>query len=144
MGGGQHRLPIRFFFWIRKTMTIPAYATPEDYFSEFGGDDEVHDDSETRIPRVLERASRLIDTYVRSTGIPTPLVDPVTLCDIKGPVLDIARYFAWPDQTSDEVRTRYVDAIKFLELVSAGKIKLAVDGQEVVKSGFTNIRLIRA
>ncbi|MEG0323803.1 MAG: phage protein Gp36 family protein, partial [Raoultibacter sp.] len=78
------------------------------------------------------------------TGISVPLVDPVTLGDIKGPVLDLARYFAWPDQPSEEVRTRYEDAIKFLELVSIGKIKLVVSGQEVVRSGFTNIRLIRA
>lgn len=143
MGGGQHRLPIRFFFWIRKIMTVTAYATPEDYFIEFSGDD-VHADSDIRIPRVLARASRLVDTYVRSTGIAVPLVDPVTLGDIKGPMLDLARYFAWPDQPSEEVRTRYEDAIKFLEMVSVGKIKLVVGGQEVIRSGFTNIRLIRA
>lgn len=131
------------FFWIRKTMNSTAYATPEDYSTEFSGD-SVHSDSDTRIPRVLARASRLVDTYVRSTGILVPLVDPVTLNDIKGPVLDLARYFAWPDQPSEEVRTRYEDAIKFLELVSVGKIKLVVSGQEVVRSGFTNIRLIRA
>lgn len=130
-------------FWIRKTMTIQAYATPEDYFSEFSGD-TVHSDSSTRTTRCLDRASRLVDTYVRSTGISVPLIDPVTLRDVKGPVLDIARYFAWPDQPSEEIRARYEDAIKFLELVSTGKIKLVVGGQEVVKSGFTNIRLIRA
>ncbi|WP_410908372.1 phage protein Gp36 family protein [Priestia sp. SIMBA_032] len=56
----------------------------------------------------------------------------------------MARYFAWPDQPSEEIRARYEDAIKFLELVSTGKIKLVVAGQEVVKSGFTNIRLFTA
>lgn len=124
-------------------MNNTAYATPEDYVIEFSGD-TVHGDSAIRIPRTLDRASRLVDTYVRSTGIAVPLTDPVTLRDVKGPVLDLARYFAWPEQPSEEIRARYEDAIKFLEMVSTGKIKLVVGGQEVVKSGFTNIRLIRA
>ncbi|MBO2925012.1 DUF1320 family protein [Pseudomonas asiatica] len=124
-------------------MTNPSYATPDDYFKEFSGD-TVQDDSDIRIPRTLDRASRLVDTYVRSTGISVPLTDPATLRDVRGSVLDLARYFAWPDQPSEEVRARYEDAIKFLELVSTGKIKLVVAGQEVVKSGFTNIRLFRA
>lgn len=124
-------------------MNNTAYATPDDYFSEFSGD-TVHSDSAIRIPRVIDRASRLLDTYVRSTGITLPLTDPVTLRDVKGPVMDLARYFAWPDQPSDEIRARYEDAIKFLEMVSMGKIKLSIEGQEVVKTGFTNIRLIRA
>lgn len=124
-------------------MTNASYATPEEYLAEFSGD-TVHDDSDIRIPRALDRASRLVDTYVRSTGIQVPLTDPATLRDVKGPVLDLARHFAWPDQPSEEARLRYEDAIKFLELVSTGKIKLVVAGQEVVKSGFTNIRLFRA
>ncbi|MDD2038741.1 DUF1320 domain-containing protein [Pseudomonas putida] len=124
-------------------MTNASYATPEEYLAEFSGD-TVHGDSDIRIPRALDRASRLVDTYIRSTGIAVPLSDPATLRDVKGPVLDLARYFAWPDQPSEEVRARYEDAIKFLELVSTGKIKLVVAGQEVVKSGFTNIRLFRA
>lgn len=124
-------------------MTSTSYATPEEYLSEFSGD-PVQEDAGTRIPRTLERASRLVDTYIRSTGIAVPLDDPATLRDVKGSVLDLARYFAWPDQPSEEVRARYEDAIKFLELVSTGKIKLVVAGQEVVKSGFTNIRLFRA
>ena len=124
-------------------MTSTAYATPDEYLNEFSGD-PTHEDSSTRIPRTLERASRLVDTYIRSTGIQVPLSDPATLRDVKGSVLDLARYFAWPDQPSEEVRARYEDAVKFLEMVSTGKIKLVVEGQEVVKSGFTNIRLFRA
>lgn len=123
-------------------MIIEAYATQEEYLQEFSGD-TVHSDSATRIPRSLQRASRLVDTYVRSTGITVPLTDPVTLRDVKGPVLDLARHFAWPDHPSEEIRSRYEDAIKFLEMVSTGKIKIVVGGQEVVRSGFTNIRLIR-
>ncbi|WP_137163387.1 phage protein Gp36 family protein [Pseudomonas asiatica] len=124
-------------------MTNQSYGTRDEYLREFSGD-SVHDDSDIRIPRALDRASRLVDTYVRSTGIQVPLTDPATLRDVRGSVLDLARYFAWPDQPSEEVRARYEDAIKFLELVSTGKIKLVVAGQEVVKSGFTNIRLFRA
>lgn len=124
-------------------MVNTSYAAPDDYLNEFSGD-TIHSDSDIRIPRTLDRASRLVDTYIRATGIPVPLVDPVTLRDVKGPVLDLARYFAWPDQPSEEIRARYEDAIKFLELVSAGKIKLVVEGQQVVKTGFTNIRLFRA
>ena len=124
-------------------MTNTSYATPDDYFNEFSGD-TVHDDSGIRIPRTLDRASRLVDMYVRSTGMAVPLTDPATLRDVKGSVLDLARYFAWPDKPSEEIRARYEDAIKFLEMVSTGKIKLVVAGQEVVKSGFTNIRLFRA
>jgi len=121
-----------------------TYATYTDFQNEFG-DDDLPEDAETRVLRSLERASKLADTYARSAGLTVPLADASAVADIKGSVLDIARYFCWPDNTSDEIRKRYEDALKFLESVASGKIRLIIkDGQVSTGSGFRNIRLIRA
>lgn len=121
-----------------------TYATYIDYQSEFG-DDDLQEGSEARVHLALQRASKLADTYMRSAGIEVPTSDATVTADIKGSVLDVARYFYWSDNTSDEIRKRYEDALKFLESVASGKIRLVVkDGQVSTGSGFRNIRLIRA
>ncbi|MCD1608626.1 phage protein Gp36 family protein [Stutzerimonas kunmingensis] len=121
-----------------------TYATYIDYKSEFG-DDDLQDGSEARVHLALQRASKLADTYMRSAGIEVPTSDATVIADIRGSVLDISRYFCWPDNTSDEIRKRYEDAIKFLESVASGKISLIIkDGQVSNGDGFRNIRLIRA
>ncbi|MQT93073.1 phage protein Gp36 family protein [Pseudomonas helleri] len=121
-----------------------SYANFEDYRNEFGDDDRPSDDAETRVVRAIERASRLADTYIRSNGITVPLTDPVAIGDVRGPVLDIARYNAWPDTDTENLRKRYEDAIAFFEGIAAGKIHLISNGQVTTGSKLTNIRLFRA
>lgn len=120
-----------------------TYATYEDYQNEFG-DDDLPSDAEARVARSIERASRLADTYIRSRGLTVPLTDPLAIGDIRGSVLDIARLYAWPDNTSEEIRKRYEDGISFFESIATGKIKLTTNTEAVVAAGFANIRLFRA
>lgn len=87
-----------------------TYASYQDFRDEFG-DDDLPDDAETRVVRAIDRASRLADTYIRSNGIAVPLVDPVAIADVRGSVLDIARYNAWPDTDNENLRKRYEDAL---------------------------------
>lgn len=118
------------------------YATIDDYNNEFGDDDRTG--AESRIAHAIDRASRLADAYIRSHGIPVPLTDQAAILDIRGPVLDIARYTSWPDSPTDNMRQRYDDALAFLEGIATGKIHLVSAGQTTTGSKLTNIRLFRA
>lgn len=120
-----------------------SYATYEDYRNEFG-DDDLPEDAELRVSRAIDRASRLADTYIRSHGISVPLTDSVAIADVRGSVLDIARYTAWSDTDNENLRKRYEDALAFLEGIAAGKIHLVSAGQTSTGSKLTNIRLFRA
>lgn len=120
-----------------------TYASYEDFRNEFG-DDDLPEDSEIRVMRAIDRASRLADTYIRSNGISVPLADPVAIADVRGSVLDIARYNAWPDTDNENLRKRYEDALGFLEGIATGKIHLVSRGQTTTGSRLTNIRLFRA
>lgn len=120
-----------------------SYANFEDYRNEFG-DDDLPEDAETRVIRAIDRASRLADTHIRSNGIAVPLTDPAAIADVRGSVLDIARYTAWPDTDNENLRKRYEDAIAFLEGIATGKIHLISNGQVTTGSKLTNIRLFRA
>lgn len=120
-----------------------SYATYEEYRGEFG-DDDLPEDAEIRVSRAIDRASRLADTYIRSHGISVPLTDPVAIADVRGSVLDIARYTAWPDTDNENFRKRYEDALTFLEGIAIGKIHLVSAGQTTTGSKLTNIRLFRA
>ena len=120
-----------------------SYATYEDFRDEFG-DDDLLDDAEPRVTRAIDRASKLADTYIRSNGITVPLTDPVSIADVRGSVLDIARYNAWSDTDNENLRKRYEDAIAFMEGIATGKIHLVSNGQTTTSSKLTNIRLFRA
>lgn len=119
-----------------------TYATYKDYENEFG-DDDLPSDAEARVARSIERASKLADVYIRSRGLTVPLTDSAAIGDIRGSVLDIARLYAWPDNTSEEIRKRYEGAISFFESIAAGKIKL-ISNTDAAPTGFANIRLFRA
>lgn len=126
-----------------KRNAFMSYATYEDYRNEFG-DDDLPEDAELRVSRAIDRASRLADTYIRSHGISVPLTDSVAIADVRGSVLDIARYTAWSDTDNENLRKRYEDALAFLEGIAAGKIHLVSAGQTSTGSKLTNIRLFRA
>lgn len=120
-----------------------TYASYEDYRNEFG-DDDLPSDAESRVNRAIERASRMADNYIRSHGISVPLTDLSAILDVRGSVLDIARYTAWPDIANENLRKRYEDALVFLEDIATGKIHLVSAGQTTTGSKLTNIRLFRA
>lgn len=126
-----------------KRICFMTYASYQDFRNEFG-DDDLPDDAEIRVVRAIDRASRLADTYIRSNGITVPLVDPVAIADVRGSVLDIARYNAWPDTDNENLRQRYEDALSFLEGIATGKIHLIAEGKTTTGSKLTNIRLFRA
>lgn len=128
---------------LAKRNAFMTYASYQEFRDEFG-DDDLPDDAETRVVRAIDRASRLADTYIRSNGINVPLVDPVAIADVRGSVLDIARYNAWPDTDNENLRKRYEDALGFLEGIATGKIHLVSQGQTTTGSKLTNIRLFRA
>lgn len=117
------------------------YISLADFETEFGSDDLPEDLA--RLDHALDRASRLVNTYCRASGLTVPLTDTNAIADIKGPCLDLARYFVWNDNPSEELRKRYEDAITFFEQVASGKIRLVAAGQTSTPSGFANIRLIR-
>lgn len=117
------------------------YASLLDFEKAFGADDVVNDTA--RMTQCLERATRLVDTYARSAGLTVPLTDVNALADVKGPCLDIARYFVWNDSNNEKIRKHYEDAISFLEKVATRKILLIPTGAPVATGGFGNIRLIR-
>jgi phage gp36-like protein len=117
-----------------------TYASYQDYTSEFGEDDRPQDVA----VRAIERASRLADAYIRSRGISVPLSDPLAIAEVRGSILDIAKYMAWPDSDTENIRQRYEDAIAFLEGIATGKIHLVANGQTTTGSKLTNIRLFRA
>lgn len=126
-----------------KRNAFMSYATYEDYRNEFG-DDDLPEDAELRVSRAIDRASRLADTYIRSHGISVPLTDSMAIADVRGSVLDIARYTAWSDTDNENLRKRYEDALAFLEGIATGKIHLVAEGQTTTGSKLTNIRLFRA
>lgn len=120
------------------------YANYEAYTSEFRNDQIPQEDGEARIVRAIEKASRLADSYIRAGGLDAPVTDVGAVEDIKGFVLDIARYYLWNENPSDEQRRRFDDAIRWFEGLASGRNRLRTASQESRKSGFHNVRLVRS
>lgn len=119
------------------------YATYAEYTLEFRND-QVPVDGESRTIRAIEKASNRADGYILAGGLDAPLVDPDAIEDIKGSILDMARYYLWNDSPGDEKRRRYEDAIRWFEGLQSGRTRLRTKTQESRKSGFHNVRLVRS
>lgn len=119
------------------------YSTYSEYVLEFRND-QLPNDGEARIIKSIEKASRLADSYIRSAGLDAPISDLEAIEDIKGFVLDIARYYLWNENPTDEQRLRFEDARRWLEGLGTGRNRIRTATQESRKSGFHNVRLIRA
>lgn len=117
------------------------YISLADFEKAYGSDD-LKEDVE-QMQDAFERASKLIDVYVRSAGIEVPLTNQQVINDIRGHCLDIARYFVWNDSNNEKIRKNYEDAISFLEKVATRKIQLIATGTSSSNSTFKNIRLVR-
>ncbi len=89
------------------------------------------------INSAIQDASDIADGYV---GVKYSIPLPEVPKNLKIIICDIARYFLWKNEASEEVRKRYEDAIAFLKRVADGKAILTIkitdaSGQdEVVKA----------
>lgn len=119
------------------------YATFLDYTLEYRND-QLPSGGEAQIVRCIDKASRYADSYIRSAGLDTPLTDQEAIEDIRGFVLDVARYYRWDENPTDEQRLRFEDARRWLEGLGTGRNRIRTATQESRKSGFHNVRLIRS
>ena len=113
--------------------TPPVYGSIQAMVDRFGqreiiqisdrtGDADGIDDAV--VNRALEDAGAEIDGYLAGRyKLPLSAV-PRVLVNVG---CDIARYRLYDDRVTDQVRTRYEDAVKFLGLVSTGKLSLGLD-----------------
>lgn len=89
------------------------------------------------INSAIRDASDIADGYV---GVKYTIPLPEVPKNLKIIICDIARYFLWKNEASEEIRKRYEDAIAFLKRVADGKAILTIkitdaSGQdEVVKA----------
>lgn len=80
---------------------------------------------DARVRQALEEASGQMDLYIGTRhGLPLSGLRATEATDLSRMCCDIARYRLWDDRASEEVRKRYEDAVRFLEQVSAGRIRL--------------------
>lgn len=108
------------------------YATQQHMVDRFGGQEliELTDRANLGVidtavlSRALDDADGEINGYLATRHTlplsPIPTVITRLACDI-------ARYFLYEDRATEAVRTRYKDAVKFLQGVSDGSITLGVD-----------------
>lgn len=120
------------------------YAAQADMVSRFGNDEVVAITDRSQagaidagvLGQALDTASAQIDTYLSGRyALPLPIVPKylVTIC------CDIARYQLCLGSTrlTDEIETRYKDAVRFLEFAASGKITLGVTAAGQVQSSNT-------
>lgn len=93
------------------------------------------DQAEARLDGVIVEAGREIDSYI-SPRYSLPL-DQAT---INGSALprkcaDITRYFLMDNRSTEEVETRYKDAIKWLRDISMNKASLGVEDATAAQPG---------
>lgn len=108
-----------------------SYATQADMEARFGRDELIArtDRNATGsvdgavLDRALADADAEIDGYLAARyALPLPTVPPM-LARI---ACDIARYRLWEDMASDEVRRRYEDARRLLEMMARGTVALGL------------------
>lgn len=81
------------------------------------------------LDRALAGASAEIDGYLaRYAGAALDLPILTRYC------CDMARYRLYRDAAPEEVRLRYRDAVRFLEMVAAGKISLGASAESASES----------
>jgi phage gp36-like protein len=113
------------------------YAVISDLVSRFGETEIVQLTDRSNPPAdaiddtvaqpALDAASAMVDGYV-SAKYALPLTSfPLLLTEV---TCDIARYRLYADEAPEQVKDRYRDAIKTLEGISSGRIKIDAAGVE--------------
>lgn len=109
-----------------------TYATKQDLIDRFGQTElaQLTDRTngttidDTVVGKALADADAEIDGYLASRyTLPLSPV-PLTLVRLAG---DIARYYLYEDRVTEQVKSRYDDAVKWLVNVSRGVVQLGVD-----------------
>jgi len=113
-----------------------AYLTQQDLIDRFALD-EIEDLAPdgsggldaVKIAAAIADAGNEIDIYLTSGGYGLPLsnVPPV----VTSYACDIARYRLYDNEATEQVNKRYERAIKFLQSVADGKIKLSANNLDL-------------
>lgn len=115
-----------------------AYATSTDLETRFGEAEMIQLTDTTgtgvvdtaRLALELESASGQMDVYLGARhALPLSDITQGQTNDLTRICCDIARYRLWNDAASDEVRLRYQDAIKTLEMIAKGTLPLLTNSQ---------------
>lgn len=117
-------------------MAPPPYATPADIGAQYGAEtlalltdrDGDGDGDPGAAERALADAAAEIDTYLAGR-YDLPL-SPGRAALLRRPAVDIAVYRLAADAATatDERRRRYEDAVRYLEKIASGEIRLGTDG----------------
>lgn len=85
--------------------------------------DRAGDVDDALLERAIADAAAEAETYIAARyTLPLPNVPPA----LGRVVADIARYRLYDDQSPEEVRDRYRDAVRWLERVARGEVTLAI------------------
>ena len=77
------------------------------------------------IEAALAEASGQMDLYIGTrNSLPLSGLTEIQSADLARIACDIARYRLYADRATEEVRTRYEDAVRVLEQIAAGRIHL--------------------
>lgn len=101
------------------------YASRDDMIECFGEREvlrleSMHQDGVQSLNRALSDASERMNSYLSGRyGIPMVKTGQLKLC-----CCNIARYFLYFQNPTDEVKERYKDEIRWLENVASGKVKV--------------------
>lgn len=106
-----------------------AYCTANDLTGRFGEDEmiRISDRSMTGtvdepvVQTAIDDASVLMDSY-----LPLNVDSTLNAQNLNRICADIARYYLYDDAATSIVEQRYKDAVKWLEQVAKGIVKLAV------------------
>jgi phage gp36-like protein len=128
---------------------VTAYATLSDMTARFGaqllvgltdrGAVATGEVDEALVTKALADATETVDGYLRAAGYLTPLAAvPGNVADI---CLSVAIWKLYITEAPEKIATDYKDAIRALEAISKGVIKLAVAGVEPPSTGGTGVRV---
>lgn len=100
------------------------------------------DDALQRIEEAVGQAESLVDGFLAQRGYPLPLAPVPEL--VTGWVRDIARYLLHKDrggkEADDPIVRAYRDALKFLEMIAAGKFSLGASDPIQTNPSLVDVR----
>jgi len=103
---------------------------------------EAADDALQRIEEAVGQAESLVDGFLAQRGYPLPLSPVPEL--VTGWVRDIARYLLHKDrggkEADDPIVRAYRDALKFLEMIAAGKFSLGASDPIISRNLRASVR----
>ena len=128
---------------------MPAYASLSDMTARYGeqlligltdrGAVATGEIDEALVTKALADATETIDGYLRAAGYVTPLAAvPGNIADL---CQSIAIWKLYVTEAPEKITTDYRDAVRALEAISKGVIKLAVAGVEPASTGSSGVQV---